>query len=141
MQTDIDRAVAAAPRRPSRLSYYHELDPTLYSVTSNTFIGQVYGLFGLVNIADGAEEGNDYPQLNAEYIVSSNPDLIFLADTKCCGESPETVAAATGLGCHRRGAERQRHRHRRRHRLALGTASRRLRRRPSPTPSPRCRRP
>lgn len=96
MQSDIDAAIAAAPKPAEPLSFYHELDPTLYSVTSNTFIGQVYSLFGLVNLADGVEEGNDYPQLNSEYLVSSNPDLIFLADSKCCGESVETVAARDG---------------------------------------------
>lgn len=96
MQADIAAAIEAAPKPAEPLSFYHELDPTLYSVTSNTFIGQVYGLFGLVNLADGVEEGNDYPQLNSEYVVSSNPDLIFLADSKCCGESAETVAARDG---------------------------------------------
>lgn len=98
MQTDIEAAIAAAPVLAEPASFYHELDPTLYSVTSNTFIGQVYGLFGLVNLADGVEEGNDYPQLNAEFIIQANPDLIFLADSKCCGESPETVAARDGWG-------------------------------------------
>jgi len=81
---------------PGPLSYYYELDPTYYSVTSNTFIGQVFGLFGLRNIADLAEAGNDYPQLSAEAIVSSDPDLIFLADTKCCNESIATVSARAG---------------------------------------------
>lgn len=96
MQADIKAAVDAAPKLASPLKMYHELDNTLYSVTSNTFIGQVYALFGLMNIADGAQPGNDYPQLNAEYIVQQNPALVFLADTKCCGESPETVAARPG---------------------------------------------
>ena len=96
MQADITLATAAAPPGGTPLRYYHELDPTFYSVTSNTFIGQVYSLFGLENIADGVEEGNDYPQLSAEHIVSSAPDLIFLADTKCCGESQDTVAARAG---------------------------------------------
>ncbi|MFM2079061.1 MAG: hypothetical protein RJA49_2951 [Actinomycetota bacterium] len=96
MQTDIKAAVDAAPKPTTPLKMYHELDNTFYSVTSNTFIGQVYAQFGLVNIADGAQPGNDYPQLNAEYIVQQNPSLIFLADTKCCGESPETVAARPG---------------------------------------------
>jgi iron complex transport system substrate-binding protein len=50
----------------------------------------------LANIADGVEEGNDYPQLSAEVIVSANPDLIFLADTKCCGQTAETVAQRDG---------------------------------------------
>ncbi|MBI4933518.1 MAG: ABC transporter substrate-binding protein [Actinobacteria bacterium] len=95
MQTDIAAAVAAAPQAKG-LKVYHELDNTFYSVTSNTFIGQVYAQFGMVNIADEAQPGNDYPQLNAEYIVQQNPDLVFLADTKCCGESPETAATRPG---------------------------------------------
>jgi iron complex transport system substrate-binding protein len=33
MQTDIDAALAAAPNRDVALTYYHELDDTLYSVT------------------------------------------------------------------------------------------------------------
>lgn len=96
MRSDIEAAIAAAPLPETGLRYYHELDPTYYSVTSNTFIGQVYGLFGLTNIADEAEPGNDYPQLNAEFIVGAAPDLVFLADTKCCGETAETVAARPG---------------------------------------------
>ena len=70
MQTDIDAAIAAAPQAEG-LKVYHELDNTLFTVTSNTFIGQVYALFGMVNIADDAQPGNDYPQLNAEYVVSA----------------------------------------------------------------------
>ncbi|MDO8362557.1 MAG: ABC transporter substrate-binding protein [Actinomycetota bacterium] len=96
MQADIAAAVAGAPVPAEPLSLYHELDPTYYSVTSATFIGQVYELFGLTNIADGAEAGNDYPQLSAEYIIDAAPDLVFLADTKCCGESAETVSGRPG---------------------------------------------
>ena len=98
MQTEIDAAVAAVVVPATPLSYYYELDDTYYSVTSNTFIGQLFNLFGLRNIADNAEAGNDYPQLSAEAIVSSNPDMIFLADTKCCAQSAVTVAARDGWG-------------------------------------------
>jgi iron complex transport system substrate-binding protein len=95
MQTDIEAAVESIPPSDTPLRYFHELDNTLFSVTSNTFIGQVYSLFGMQNIADTAEGGTDYPQLSAEFIISQNPDLIFLADTEF-GESPETVAARAG---------------------------------------------
>ena len=79
------------------LSYYHELDPTYYSVTSETFIGTVYGLLGLVNIADAIEEESyGYPQLSAEFILEADPDLLFLACTKYCGETIDTVAARPG---------------------------------------------
>ena len=91
----IKTIVASAPSRS--LSVYHELSPDYYSATSSTFIGQVYKLFGLRNIADAADKtGSGYPQLSGEYIVSSNPDLIVLADTKCCGQSQSTVAGRAG---------------------------------------------
>ncbi|KAA2258745.1 ABC transporter substrate-binding protein [Solihabitans fulvus] len=92
----IDKAVKDT-RKPAReLRYYHELDPTLYTATSKTFIGQVYALFGLTNIADKAAT-SDYPQLSAEQVVNANPDLIFLADGTCCGQSAATVAARPGF--------------------------------------------
>ena len=64
----------------TELTFYHELDETLFSLTSNTFAGQVYDAFGLVNIADQAadEESGDYPQLSSEFVVEEDPDLIFL---------------------------------------------------------------
>ena len=78
-------------------TYYYELDQNLYSVTSTTFIGQLFGLLGLENIADPADEqGFGYPQLSSEYIIEVDPDLIFLADTLCCGQNAETVAYRPG---------------------------------------------
>ena len=68
-------------------------------MTSSTFIGQVYSLFGLHNIADPADSDGSsygYPQLSDEYIVDADPDLIFLADTLCCGQNAETIAARPG---------------------------------------------
>jgi len=97
MQSSIDEIVAATPVPEEPLSFYHELDPTYFSADSTTFIGAVYSLLGLQNIADSAEgDAGGFPQLNAEFIVSADPDLIFLADTKCCGESAQTVASRPG---------------------------------------------
>ena len=97
MQIHIAAVIDDLPDLPEPLTYYHELDPNgFWSVTSDTFIGLVYAEAGLVNIADEAGEGNPYPQLNAEFIVTADPDLIFLACTKYCGETPETVAARPG---------------------------------------------
>jgi len=97
MQTDIAAEVKAAPQPAQPLTYYHELDNTYYSVTENTFIGQVYSMFGLRSIADFQEVDSDYPQLSAEAIISADPDFMFLADGGF-GESPETVAARPGWG-------------------------------------------
>jgi iron complex transport system substrate-binding protein len=97
MRSDLAAIVASIPKPARQLKVYHELDDTYYSATSATFIGQVYGLLGLKNIADGATAAApDYPQLSAEYIVSSSPDLIILADTKCCHQDLSTVAARPG---------------------------------------------
>ena len=96
MQSEIDTILEGVPESEVPLTYYHELDSTYFSITSDTFLGQLYSLANLQNIADGAEADTNYPQLSSELIISSNPDLIFLADTKCCGESAATVAARDG---------------------------------------------
>jgi iron complex transport system substrate-binding protein len=95
--TDVRDRIAAAvesvPEDAEGRTVYHELDPTFFSADSSTFIGGIYALFGLENIADeaGAAAGG-YPQLSAEYVVGEAPDLIVLADTKCCAQSAETLA-------------------------------------------------
>jgi len=80
------------------LTYYHEIDNTFYSPTSKTFLGKLYSLLGLSNIADPAIEGGfGWPQLSAEFIIDADPDLIFLGNANW-GESAETVAARPGWG-------------------------------------------
>jgi len=94
---DIESAFASLSEGSEAFTYYYELDPTFYSVTSVTFIGQLLAPSGMANIADGSDpEGFGYPQLTAEYIIDSDPSLVFLADTKCCGASAETVADRPG---------------------------------------------
>jgi iron complex transport system substrate-binding protein len=96
MRAEIEK-IAAAVRPDRPLTYYHELDKNLYSATSDTFIGQLYDQLGMKSIADAADkEATGYPQLSAEYVIKADPDLIFLADTKCCGQSARTVAARDG---------------------------------------------
>ncbi len=100
MRTDIAATVKNTPRPSRTLSYYYELDPTRYSVTSKTFVGSLFAQFGLHNIADDADPSgaaNGYPQLSAEALVKGNPDLIFLADKKCCGQTPDAVGRRPGF--------------------------------------------
>jgi len=97
MKVKIAGTVAALPELERPLTFYHELDPGFYSVKSTTFIGELYTMLGLVDIADGAEgDGSGYPQLSAEFILEQDPDLILLADTKCCGQTAATVLARPG---------------------------------------------
>src|SRR5207248_259796 len=95
MKRAIKKAIASTPNRG--LSVYHELTPDYYSATSKTFIGGIYKLFGLRNIADAADStASGYPQLSAEYILSANPSLVVLADTRCCGQTVAAVAKRPG---------------------------------------------
>jgi iron complex transport system substrate-binding protein len=94
MKNDIAGVAKGLPQRSKRLRYYWELDPTYYSTTSRTFMGSVLALAGLTSIADASAD--DYPQLSAEGVVKADPDLVFLADTKCCQQSTATVRARPG---------------------------------------------
>jgi iron complex transport system substrate-binding protein len=83
--------------RGKSLTFFHELDNTLYSATSDSFIGKVYKSFGLTNIADAAASADSYgyPQLTPEYLIKTNPRIIFLADADY-GESAASVAKRAG---------------------------------------------
>ncbi len=99
MQARMSDLAASVVERDEPLSYYHELDETLYTVTSATFIGEVYAMAGLVNAADPADaDGSSwgYPHLSAEYLLDAGPDIIFLADTKCCAQTAATIADRPG---------------------------------------------
>jgi iron complex transport system substrate-binding protein len=98
MKSEIETAIAQIPAEAKGLTYFHELDNTLYTVTSATFIGSIYALAGLTNIADAASDAaSGYPQLSPEFIVDADPAIVFLADTKCCGQTAETLAQRPGF--------------------------------------------
>ena len=97
MKTGIADAIKKAPKPATKLKVYHELDNTFYSVSTKSFIGTIYAQLGLDDIADPADkDGTGYPQLSAEAIVKASPDLIVLADSKCCQQTPAVVAARPG---------------------------------------------
>jgi iron complex transport system substrate-binding protein len=99
MKHDIASIVAGMAKLATPLTVYDELGPEYYSVTSKTFIGKVFTLLGLKNIADAADKTKSgYPQLSAEYIVAASPDVIVLSDTKCCGQTAAKVKARPGWG-------------------------------------------
>ena len=89
-------AIAGA-KKGVPVTFYHELDNTLFSATSSTFIGKVYADFNLKNIADAASKSDDggYPQLQNEYVISQNPKIIFLADAQY-GETAAKLGARAG---------------------------------------------
>jgi len=81
-----------------RPTTYYELDDTYFSVDSTSFIGRLLKMGGFANIADEAKgDSGGYPQLSSEFIVDADPDVVFLADVKCCGQTPETFGARPGF--------------------------------------------
>jgi len=98
VRAQVERAIAEAPR--ASLKVFHELDPELFSASSKTFIGRIYARLGLRNVADRAAErsGAPYPQLSAEGVLKANPDLIVLADSECCDQTPARVRRRAGWG-------------------------------------------
>jgi iron complex transport system substrate-binding protein len=97
LRRQVQSLVGSLPASAKGLSVYHELEPDYYSATSKTFIGRIYALLGLHDIADAADKsGSGYPQLSAEYIVAADPDVIVLADSICCGQTPAKVKRRPG---------------------------------------------
>jgi iron complex transport system substrate-binding protein len=100
LKSTIARDVASVPAHPTKVvTVYYELDPTYYSLASTTFVGSLLKSLGVVNIANAKSTSGDdgYPQLSAEYVVSANPKLIFLADTICCHVNEAAVAKRSGF--------------------------------------------
>ena len=98
--SNMKRKISAAIKKgktSKKITFFHELDNTLYSATSDTFIGKVYKDFNLINVADQAATADSagYPQLQSEYVIKSNPKIIFLADAQY-GESLETLTKRAG---------------------------------------------
>jgi len=101
MKAQIAATVRQAGSSHQDLTYYWELTANpYYSVASSTFIGQIVGLFGLKDIADAANKASDggYPELSEEYIVTAQPQIIFLADNQAAdgGQTPAIVATRPG---------------------------------------------
>jgi iron complex transport system substrate-binding protein len=96
MKSKITAAVKSG-KTAKKISFFHELDNTLYTATSDTFIGKVYKDFNLINIADPAATADSagYPQLQSEYVIKANPKIVFLADAQY-GESLATLTKRPG---------------------------------------------
>jgi iron complex transport system substrate-binding protein len=73
---------------------FHELDSTFYSVSEDTFVGDLYRILQMENIA-GDGGGIAYPQLTQEAIIAANPRVIVLADEEF-GVSIDSVKARPG---------------------------------------------
>ncbi|CAN5863370.1 ABC transporter substrate-binding protein [soil metagenome] len=73
-------------------SVYYEIDPTPYSIGPDSFIGTLLAKAGGETISP-AELG-DFPQLDPEFVIATDPQIIILGDAP--GESATTLAARPG---------------------------------------------
>ena len=64
------------------VNVYHEIGYTygIYSVNSESLIGEIYNLLGVTNIANSEEDpyGSGYPALTEEMVIESDPDFIVV---------------------------------------------------------------
>src|SRR5438132_3613300 len=98
IRSEIANIARGVPKVKKQPTAYYELDDTYFSADSSTFVGRLLKLAGFANIADGAKsDGSGYPQLSAEAVVNANPDVIFLADSKCCGQDAKTIGGRPGF--------------------------------------------
>jgi iron complex transport system substrate-binding protein len=73
------------------------LSDDLYTITSDTFIGELLGLAGLTSIADAVNDtAGGFPRLSAEYVLDADPDVMFVAHTDGTGQDPAEVTARPG---------------------------------------------
>jgi iron complex transport system substrate-binding protein len=93
MAEDIAKLATDAPPRAEPLTYYIEIDDTLWTYTSESLVGSLFALVGLENIA--SEPGAVSTQLSAETLVDANPDIIFLTNT-AYGVTADAVAERDG---------------------------------------------
>jgi iron complex transport system substrate-binding protein len=69
---------------------YYELDPGLYTVGDDSFVGDILSMLGLENIGAGSD--SPYPKISEEVIIFNDPEIIILADGR------EFVATGTTVG-------------------------------------------
>lgn len=82
IEADMDKIVKGLSDSDDDLSVYYELDSDYYSLTSDTFAGNLLDKANLHNIADKADDAAEtggYPQLSAESVIDEDPDIIFVA--------------------------------------------------------------
>jgi len=72
------RAISERARILPPASFYFEIDPTPYSVGPNSFIGVLLRRAGGENIV--TEGLGDFPQLDPEYIVAADPEVIIVSE-------------------------------------------------------------
>ncbi len=94
MQDGIDAITEKLADVQQGPSFFHELDPTLFSTCPGEFTHDMYETLKARNIA--TESGLPC-QLSEEFVIDADPEVVILAD-QFAGESPDKVKARPGWG-------------------------------------------
>jgi iron complex transport system substrate-binding protein len=92
LQADIHELQLLSSGEPP-VSVFVELDPTPFSAGPGSYIGTLLELLGGVNILPASL--GDWPQVEPEFVISADPQMILLLDAPF-GETAADVAARPG---------------------------------------------
>jgi len=80
MKSDVEEIIDNFTQ--DNIKVFHEIGFTygIYTINENSFIGQIYNLLGIENIANLKEDpfGSGYPEFSEEEVIISNPNLIVV---------------------------------------------------------------
>lgn len=76
LQVEIDAARVQVPNAARGVRVYFEVGATPYAAGEASFIGQLLTRLGVTNIVPASM--GPFPQLNPEFVVRANPDLIMI---------------------------------------------------------------
>ncbi len=93
LRARVDAVVEAVEDVERGPTVYLELDEFLFTISPDSFVGDLYRTLKAENIVRADEGG--FPSLNQEAIIERNPEVIVLADAEF-GQTPEVVSARPG---------------------------------------------
>ena len=80
MQSDVEEIIQNFSSENTTV--FHEIGFTygIYTINENSFIGEIYNLLGINNVANLKEDpfGSGYPEFSEEEVLASNPNLIVV---------------------------------------------------------------
>ena len=80
MKNDVEDVIENFSKENIRV--FHEIGFTygIYTINENSFIGEIYNLLGIENVANLKEDpfGSGYPEFSEEEVLNSNPNLIVV---------------------------------------------------------------
>lgn len=79
----VEKASKLLPPGVAKAKVYFEVNRAPYAAGPNSFIGEILGRLGLVNIMPASL--GPFPKISPEFIVSLNPDVIMVGDRNYIG--------------------------------------------------------